>query len=84
MMELPLDGLDVFKDIGVIKFQIIQDQGMGAVMDELGALVEKGAVVLVCFDYKKVAVAQTRRHGKVPGNTANQVSRFKPGLIQDP
>ena len=53
MMKLRFDGSEVGKDIGVIKFQVIQYRRARAVVHELGALVEKGRVVLVSFNHKK-------------------------------
>ena len=55
VVELALDGWKVLKNIGVVKFQIVQDGGAGTVMHKLAALVEKGRVVFVGFNHKVVA-----------------------------
>ena len=47
MVELLLDRPQIVKDIGVIKLKIIEDQRTWAVMDKLGTLIEKRAVVLI-------------------------------------
>ena len=52
MVELTLNGLEVVKDIGVVKLQIIQDGGTRTVMHELAALVEKSSVVFIGFDHE--------------------------------
>ena len=54
-MKLALNGGQVVKNIGVVKFQIVQDGGAGAVMHELAALVEEGGVVFVGFNHKVIA-----------------------------
>ena len=54
-MKLALDGWKVLKDIGVVKFQIVQDGGARTVMHELAALVEEGGVVFVGFNHKVIA-----------------------------
>jgi hypothetical protein len=53
MMELPLNRRQIGKDIGVIEFQVVQDQSARLVMDKLGALVEKRRVVFIRLDDKQ-------------------------------
>lgn len=67
MVELFLDRFQVVKDIGVIELKVVEDQRTWAVMDKFRAFVEEGAVILIRFDNKEVAFAQTRRNLKVPG-----------------
>ena len=55
--QTPKAGLDlvqVWKDIGVIKLNVIDDDGLGKVMKEFGALVEKSRVVLISFENEVV------------------------------
>lgn len=66
MVELFLDRFQVVKDIGVIELKVVEDQRTRAVMDKFRAFVEEGAVILIRFDNKEVAFAQTRRDLKVP------------------
>ncbi len=84
MVELFLDGLDVFENIGVVVFKIVEDQGPRQVMDKLGTLVEKGGIVFVRLDHKKRLFAQPRGDRKVLGNPANQVTGCQPRLLQYP
>ena len=42
MMELGLDRGEVRKDIGMIVFKVVDHRCFGTVMNEFGALVEKG------------------------------------------
>ena len=55
VMKLALDGWKVVKDIGVVKFQIVQNGCAGAVMHKLAALVKESGVVFVGFNHKVVA-----------------------------
>ena len=84
VVELALDGFHVLENIGVVVFQVVQDQGVRAVMDKLGALVEERAVVFIGLDDKEVAAAQARGHREILGHAAHQVAGIKPGLVQDP
>ena len=71
MMKLGLDGIEIRKNICVIELDIVDHQGLGPVMDELGPLVEKRRVVFIGLDHKKAPLAQTGRHTKVIRHTAN-------------
>ena len=60
MVELPLDRRKIVEDVGMIELKIVQDRGAGTVMDELGALVEEGGVVLVRLDDEEGGAASGR------------------------
>ncbi|MPN32048.1 hypothetical protein SDC9_179524 [bioreactor metagenome] len=49
MMELFLNRSQIIKDIGMVKFQIIQDRRLGMVMHELGTFVKEGRIIFICF-----------------------------------
>src|SRR4030095_13534671 len=55
LMELALDCRNVWKDIGVIVFDVIDEERASMQVHELRALVEEGGVVLIGFDDKKGA-----------------------------
>ena len=84
VVELTLDGFHVFENVGVVEFQVIQNQGIRAVVDELGALVKERAVVLIRLDHKEITAAQPGRYRKVLGHTAYQVTGIKAGLVENP
>ena len=84
MVKLLLDGFDVFKDVGVIKFQVVADQGTRHVVDELGALVEKRGIVFVRLDHEKRVLAQAGGHVEILRHAADQVARLQPRLLQYP
>jgi len=50
MREGFLDRVQIFKNIRVIEFQVIDDRNFRQVMDELAALVEKRCVVFITLD----------------------------------
>ncbi len=58
VVELPLDGVEVVEDVGVVELEVVQHRRARAVVHELAALVEEGGVVLVCFDHEGLALAQ--------------------------
>ena len=90
MVKLFLDGLEVLKNVGVIKLEVVQDGGSRSVMNKLAAFVKKCGVVLIRFDDEVVLhmarrnFAQACGHTKVQGNTAHQETRFEASSFQDP
>ena len=56
MVELPLDSVQVVKNICVVEFEVVQNRGAGAVMDEFAALIKKRGVVFVGFNDKRRAL----------------------------
>ncbi|MNF76592.1 hypothetical protein D3C84_587090 [compost metagenome] len=50
VVELTLDGGEIREDVRVVELQVVHHQGARVVVDELGALVEEGAVILVRLD----------------------------------
>ena len=65
MVELFLNCGEIGKNIGVIKFEVIQNHCACIVVNKFGALVKKSAVVLIRFHYKKRCIANARRGGEV-------------------
>ena len=85
MVKLFFDGLEVIKNIGVIKLQIVQQRRAWPVMYKLAALVKKCRVVFVGFNDKVIAwmtrcnIAQSGGDAKVQRNAANQETWFEAG-----
>ena len=69
--EAELDFVEVWKDIGVVKLDIIDDDGLGKVMKEFGPFVEKGRVVFVSFENEIVRIAKGRALRQVSGDPAD-------------
>src|SRR5277367_2877676 len=51
-----LDGAEVFKNIRVIKFQVVEDDDFREVMDKFAALVKKSRVIFVALNDEPGAV----------------------------
>jgi hypothetical protein len=68
----------------VVEFQVVENQRARAVVDELGALVEEGGVVLVRFHHEERRAAQSRRLAEIGRNPADQKARLQPGVFQNP
>ena len=84
VVELFLDRFQVVKNIRVVELKVVEDQRARAVMHELGTLVEERAVVLVGFDHKERAVAQTRRNVEITRYAANHEARLVAAGFEDP
>ncbi len=84
MMELPLDGRQVREDIGVVELQVVEDRRTRAVVDELAALVEEGAVVLVGLDHEERRPAQARGDAEILRHATDQEARAHAGMLQYP
>ena len=72
--------------IGVVKLQVVEDRDVRAVVNELGALVEKRAVVFIRFNDEVLTGAAAGACGlrEVAGFAADQVARRGAGAFQDP
>ena len=84
MVELPLDGLQVVKNVSVVEFQVVQDGGARAVMDKLAALIKKSGVVFVRLDHKGGPAPKAGRHGKIQRYAAHQKTRLQTRMFQNP
>ena len=54
------DRGEIFKNIRVVEFEVVDDGDFRLVMDELAALVEKRGVVFVALDDEPFAVREPR------------------------
>ncbi len=84
MVELPLDGGQVREDIRVIKLKVVQHRRAWTVVHELGALVEKGAVVLVRLDDEERRAPQARGNPEVLRHPADEKAGRHAGVFQQP
>ena len=75
MVELAFNRGQIFKNIGVVKFQIVQHRCAWAVVHKFAALVKKCGVVFVGFNHEIRALmprhfaAQPRRNAKIQRHT---------------
>ena len=60
-MELALDCGQIFKNVSVVEFQIVQNDRTGTVMNELGTFVDKCRILLIGFDHEEARIGQSSR-----------------------
>ncbi len=84
VVKLLLDRRQVGKDVRVIEFDIVDDECPWAVVDEFGALVEEGGVVLVRLDDEERGVTQSCTDAEILRDASDQESRSETGLLQYP
>jgi len=79
-----LHVIEVAVDVGVIEFDRVQQQRIGIVVEELGALVEEGRVVLVALGDEPRPGPEPEVVREVPAGTAYHETRVAAGLVQHP
>ena len=84
VVELALDRGEIREDVRVVELQIVHHQGARVVVDELGAFVEEGAVILVRFDDKEGGRAETGGNREVARHAANKETGLQLGVLQHP
>ena len=84
MAERPLHRGEVGKNIGVIEFDVVEDDGIGAVVDEFAALVEERGVVFVALDEEVFPLPHPRAAGEIVGDAADQEARRQARRFHDP
>ena len=71
-----LDGGKIGVDVGVVELDVGEDGGVGKVVEELGAFVEEGGVVLVAFEQKRLGLgADHKRRPEVLGESTDEERR---------
>ena len=81
VIELPLDGLEIGVDVGVVELEIVEDQRARPVVDEFGALVEECRVVFIGFDHEEWRVTEPRADVEIARHAADQETRRKTRMI---
>ncbi len=79
-----LDGREIFENVGMIKFEIVDDDEFREVMNELAPLVEKSGVVFVAFDDEPIAIREASALAEIIRNAADQVTRVPFVVLEDP
>src|SRR5437870_13614386 len=60
-----LHGVEIFVDVRMIEFNVIDDCDLRQVMHELRALIEVGGVVFVAFNDEVIAAGDAKTHAKI-------------------
>lgn len=69
--EAEFDFLDVLVDVGVVEFDVVDDDALGKVVEEFGAFVEEGGIVFVAFEDGERGVGKEGAAVEVFRNAAN-------------
>ena len=83
-MKGSLDFAEAPKNISVVKLEVVDDNGLGQVVDELAALVEKRGVVFVALNNEPVAVGETCALAKVVWDAADEEAGVEAVMIEQP
>ena len=78
------DRREVGIDVRVIELDVVDDGDVRQVLQELGGLVEEGAVVLVAFDHELAAAADAIAAFEVLGDAADEHARVGSAVRQQP
>src|SRR5262249_7662052 len=73
-----------FKNISVIKLQVVDNPNLRQVMNKLAALIEKSRVIFVPLDDEPFAVRKSRTLRKIVRNPANEITRVQAVMFEDP
>jgi hypothetical protein len=84
MAEGFFDGGEVFKNVGVVKFEVVDDRDFGLVMDELAAFIEKRGVVFVALDDEPFAIGEARALGEIVRDATDEVAGVEAVVFKDP
>ena len=76
MFERNLNRIQVFENIRMIKFDIIDDGNLGQVMDKFAAFVEKCGVVFVALNDEPFAISKSRSLAEIVRDSPNEITRI--------
>ena len=84
LVELPQNRIEIPVYICVIELDVIQNQGVRAVVNEFRSLVEKRSIVFVGLDHEALAGAEPRGDAKVGGYSAYQEAGLESRVFKNP
>ena len=84
VMKLLFNRSEIFKNVGVIVFEVIQNRGTRPIVHKLAALIKKGRVVFVGFNHEVTPLPEARRHAEILRYAAHQKAGFQSCVIQNP
>src|ERR1700686_1820268 len=82
--EAEFDFVEAWEDIGVVKLDIIDDNGLGKIMEKFGPFVEKGCVLFVSFEDEIVRIAKGRALPQVSCDAADKKTGVARSFAKDP
>ena len=85
--EAELDLVEILEDVRMVELDVVHHHQFRQVVEELGALVEEGRVVLISLDHEVPrgrGISQAGPLSEIRGEAADQVRGLLPGVLQDP
>src|ERR1700722_3299433 len=76
--------VEIFKNVRVVEFEIVDDGDFRQIVDELAALVEKRRVVFVALDDEPFAVREPRALRKIVRDAADEKTWVKSVVLEHP
>src|SRR5882724_3705722 len=77
-------GVEIFVDVGVIEFDVVDDRDLRQVVHELRTFIEVSGVVFVAFDDEVITAGDAKTHAKVLHDPADEKRRIHACLIDHP
>ena len=77
-----LNGGEVGVDVGVVEFNIIENDEFGKIVEELASFIGEGGVVLVSFENPEGAAAVVTSAGEIEGNPADEPAGMEVCLFE--
>src|SRR4030095_6882591 len=68
---------EILENVGVVELDVVDHEQFRQVVDELRALVEKGAGILVALDHKMLRVVKERALAEIARQTADDITRLQ-------
>src|SRR5580765_5364787 len=74
MFKGGLDRIEIFENIRMVEFKVIDDGDFGQVMNELAALIKESCVIFVALNNKPFAIRKSCALAEIVGNPANEIT----------
>src|SRR5260221_1010783 len=84
MREGFFEWVEIFKNVRVVKLQVVNDGDFRLVVDELAALVKKCGVIFVALDDEPFAVREPRALAEVRRDAADEKTRVQAAMFKHP
>src|SRR6185312_12802247 len=82
-LESGLYGIKVGINIGMVKFNRGQDDGLRKIVQKLWAFIKKSGVVLIAFNNEMLSLAQGKAAAKIFCNPADKKRRVLSGSLKN-
>ena len=79
-----MDLGEVFKNVRVVKFKIIEHRHFRKVMDKLATLIKERRVIFVALDDEPLAVREARALREIIGNASDEITRVESAVLEHP